>query len=240
MPKLIKGLQLLNQADPCVETFVQETGEHVILTAGELHLEVRSDAPHSSFLHQREHSVLLNSCAQRCLRDLRERFAQINVQASPPLVPFRETAILAPDMLPSKSSNGTPRGTMDVMILNGLLTLRLRARPLPSEITSFLSDNARSIRGLYKDRGGKVAPEAEVEETFTSIEGVRTVSTSRFWTAFDEVCSRVGSDWREVLTRVWSFGPRRIGANVLLDMRPSSPRSSVSSLPSYLSYFIIL
>lgn len=40
MPKLIEGLRLLNQADPCVETLVQETGEHVILTAGELHLEV--------------------------------------------------------------------------------------------------------------------------------------------------------------------------------------------------------
>lgn len=41
MSKLVDGLRLLNQADPCVETLVQETGEHVILTAGELHLEVR-------------------------------------------------------------------------------------------------------------------------------------------------------------------------------------------------------
>ncbi len=40
MPKLVRGLQLLNQADPCAEYLVQETGEHVILTAGELHLEV--------------------------------------------------------------------------------------------------------------------------------------------------------------------------------------------------------
>jgi len=42
MPKLIAGIKLLAQADPCVETFQQQTGEHVILTAGELHLEVRS------------------------------------------------------------------------------------------------------------------------------------------------------------------------------------------------------
>lgn len=42
MPKLLRGLKLLSQADPCVETFQQETGEHVILGAGELHLEVRS------------------------------------------------------------------------------------------------------------------------------------------------------------------------------------------------------
>lgn len=41
MPKLVNGLKLLSQADSCVETFQQQTGEHVILTAGELHLEVR-------------------------------------------------------------------------------------------------------------------------------------------------------------------------------------------------------
>lgn len=40
MPKLVDGLKLLVQSDPCVETFQQQTGEHVILTAGELHLEV--------------------------------------------------------------------------------------------------------------------------------------------------------------------------------------------------------
>jgi len=45
---LVKGLKLLNQADPAVEVRVQETGEHVILTVGEVHLE-------------------------RCLEDLRER-----------------------------------------------------------------------------------------------------------------------------------------------------------------------
>jgi len=44
MPKLVKGLQILNQADPCAEYIVQETGEHVILTAGELHLEVSLQA----------------------------------------------------------------------------------------------------------------------------------------------------------------------------------------------------
>ena len=68
MPKLVRGLKLLNQSDPCVETFQQQTGEHVILTAGELHLE-------------------------RCLKDLRERFARVEIQASAPIVPFRETAV---------------------------------------------------------------------------------------------------------------------------------------------------
>ncbi len=79
MPKLINGLKLLSQSDPCVETFQQQTGEHVILTAGELHLE-------------------------RCLKDLRERFARVEIQASAPIVPFRETAIKAAGVLHYSSS----------------------------------------------------------------------------------------------------------------------------------------
>lgn len=39
MPKLIRGLKVLSQSDPCVQTFQQKTGEHVLLGAGELHLE---------------------------------------------------------------------------------------------------------------------------------------------------------------------------------------------------------
>ena len=48
MNRLLSGLRLLNQADPCVEVKVQETGEHVIVAAGEVHLE-------------------------RCINDLRDR-----------------------------------------------------------------------------------------------------------------------------------------------------------------------
>jgi ribosome assembly protein 1 len=40
MGKLVEGLKMLEQADPCAEYIVQDNGEHVILTAGELHLEV--------------------------------------------------------------------------------------------------------------------------------------------------------------------------------------------------------
>ena len=40
LPQLVEGLRLLNQADSCVQVLVQDSGEHVILTAGELHLEV--------------------------------------------------------------------------------------------------------------------------------------------------------------------------------------------------------
>jgi ribosome assembly protein 1 len=68
MPALIRGLKLLNQADPCVKVILQETGEYVLITAGEVHL-------------------------RRCLQDLRERYAHVEVNASQPIVPFRETIV---------------------------------------------------------------------------------------------------------------------------------------------------
>jgi len=39
MDALLRGMKLLNQSDPCVEVLVQETGEHVIAAAGEVHLQ---------------------------------------------------------------------------------------------------------------------------------------------------------------------------------------------------------
>lgn len=66
--KLVQGLQLLYRVDPQVEVGILPTGEHVIGTAGEVHLE-------------------------RCLRDLIETFACVKVLASEPLVSFRETIV---------------------------------------------------------------------------------------------------------------------------------------------------
>ena len=91
MPKLIRGMKLLSYADPCVETFQQSTGEHVILTAGELHLEV-------CFAWDGSWSDESDPHSQRCLKDLRERFAKVEIQPSEPIVPFRETAIKSPGM----------------------------------------------------------------------------------------------------------------------------------------------
>lgn len=52
MERLVRGMKLLNQADPCVQVMVQETGEHVLVAAGEVHL-------------------------QRCCEDLRKRYVTL-------------------------------------------------------------------------------------------------------------------------------------------------------------------
>ena len=68
---LVDGMKLLNQADPSVELLVQETGEHVLAAAGEVHL-------------------------QKCLDDLENQYARVRLKVSAPIIPFRETVIPPP------------------------------------------------------------------------------------------------------------------------------------------------
>ncbi len=63
---------MLNQSDPCVEVKIQETGEHIIVTTGEVHL-------------------------QRCVNDL-TNFSGIELNCSEPIVPFKETIIERPKL----------------------------------------------------------------------------------------------------------------------------------------------
>lgn len=81
LPKLVEGLNRLAKSDPCVQVSHEETGEHIIAGAGELHLEI-------------------------CLKDLEEDFAGVPITRSPPVVSFRETVQkLSSCVCMSKSAN---------------------------------------------------------------------------------------------------------------------------------------
>ncbi|KAK4046864.1 Cytoplasmic GTPase/eEF2-like protein (ribosomal biogenesis) [Microbotryomycetes sp. JL201] len=196
MPKLVEGLRMLNQADPCVETLVQETGEHVILTAGELHLE-------------------------RCLKDLRDRFARIEITVSPPIVPFRETSVVAPEMVPSKHPEH-PRGTFLGTVGSGLVKYSIRAVPMPPSITSFLTANMSTLKRLQQDRRGLVGQSRADDESDEARGDVTTdemkpVKPEEFWTELDRVLKDSGKEWAGLADCVWAFGPRRVGPNMLID-----------------------
>jgi len=66
LPKLVEGLKRLSKSDPMVQILTEESGEHIIAGAGELHLEI-------------------------CLKDLEEDHAQIPLKKSDPVVSYRET-----------------------------------------------------------------------------------------------------------------------------------------------------
>lgn len=66
LPKLVEGLKRLSKSDPLVQCSIEESGEHIVAGAGELHLEI-------------------------CLKDLEEDHAGIPLKVSDPVVSYRET-----------------------------------------------------------------------------------------------------------------------------------------------------
>ncbi|KAJ1330012.1 hypothetical protein BSLG_009800 [Batrachochytrium salamandrivorans] len=201
MSQLMAGLALLNRADPCVEVILEDSGENVIVCAGELHLE-------------------------RCLRDLRERFARISIQASPPIVPFRETLSINPatsqpamggillkdnpiDTI-SVSDVNTPlqTGTVILTTKNKICTLRLRAVPFPPPVRDFLSASAIRLQefDLIKD----LTKRAEEIRQF-NVELLECLSSAV--KDGDGVVAKV--DWESIIQGIVCFGPKGVGSNVL-------------------------
>jgi elongation factor 2 len=82
LPKLVEGLKRLAKSDPMVQCSMEDTGEHIIAGAGELHLEI-------------------------CLKDLQEDFmGGAPIRVSDPVVSFRETVSKASEkIVMSKSPN---------------------------------------------------------------------------------------------------------------------------------------
>merc|ERR1711990_1193896 len=81
LPKLVEGLKRLSKSDPMVQISMEESGEHIIAGAGELHLEI-------------------------CLKDLEEDHAGIPLRKSDPVVSYRESVTeMSATMCLSKSPN---------------------------------------------------------------------------------------------------------------------------------------
>ncbi|KAI8141466.1 P-loop containing nucleoside triphosphate hydrolase protein [Fennellomyces sp. T-0311] len=204
MDKLVEGLRLLNQADPCVEVLLQETGEHVILTAGELHLE-------------------------RCLRDLKERFAKIDIHVSAPIVPFRES-IVSSDLSASKETENGPvqRGLQEIQSSSKNVTLKVHTVPLPNDITEFLSQHTSTIKSIVEQKAvKKTSDEEDMLEQVPLDSGEKVLSADEFQSTlrakFAEAQKRGGplaSLWENIVDQIWSFGPRRIGPNILVNRIP--------------------
>ncbi|OAL70515.1 ribosome biogenesis protein Ria1 [Trichophyton violaceum] len=209
--KMINGLKMLERSDPCAQYEVLPSGEHVILTAGELHLE-------------------------RCLKDLRERFAKCEIQAGESIVPYRETIISAAEMNPPKNPD-LPRGTVIATSGSKQLKFQIRVRPLPRSISEFLLKQAETIKRIYgrrrhlstdatkesdDDTPETDSPHEDREEGATSSR--TTLSAEDFKKELETCFSAVKEDkevWGNALAKILEFGPKKIGANILFDATPT-------------------
>ncbi|KAG2417716.1 hypothetical protein HFD88_008935 [Aspergillus terreus] len=208
--KMVTGLRLLEQSDPCAQYEVLPNGEHVILTAGELHLE-------------------------RCLKDLRERFARCDIQTGETIVPYRETIVSVPDMAPPKNPD-LGRGGLQTVSSSKQLTMRLRVVPLPAAVTDFLTKQVGTIKRLQSQKRSAAETKASSEDANGAPDGTPHVETSdatnealegsilslqdfkkQLTKIFDEEVKEDRELWKNVVERITAFGPRRIGPNILVD-----------------------
>jgi ribosome assembly protein 1 len=208
LDKMINGLKLLVQSDPCAEYEQLPSGEHVILTAGELHLE-------------------------RCLKDLEERFAKCKIQAGEPIVPYRESTVAAAEMNPPKNPE-LGRGVVVSATASKQVSVRLQVRPLPPSVTEFLSKNSGSVKRLNSERKAEETQHSD-EHVAAEIGGAeqdgmqeveqresgQTLSPEDFKkqlkAAFGEAKKERDIWTDDVIDKITAFGPRNRGPNILID-----------------------
>ncbi|CAI4219117.1 unnamed protein product [Parascedosporium putredinis] len=197
LDKMISGLRLLVQSDPCAEYEQFESGEHVLLTAGELHLE-------------------------RCIKDLQERFARCEIQVGAPIVPYRETIVRAEEMRPPANKD-LGRGTIVASTGITQVTVRLHVRPLPQDASEFLVKHAPTIRQLYsrlKAKEEAASGQGDEQDIDDGIAITKAMSLDDFkqqlQAALENERTRERS-WKGVVDQISAFGPRRTGPNILVD-----------------------
>ncbi|KAL2826512.1 P-loop containing nucleoside triphosphate hydrolase protein [Aspergillus cavernicola] len=206
LSKMVTGLRLLEQSDPCAEYEVLPNGEHVILTAGELHLE-------------------------RCLKDLRERFAKCEIQTGQTIVPYRETIVNAPEMAAPKNPE-LGRGGVLAVSASKQLSIRLRVVPLPEAATEFITKHVGTIKRLQSEKRTIKAEgendtlpadstqQVEATDAAGETRDATLLSLDEFKKDLAKIFEDIKEDkelWKNILDKIIAFGPRRVGPNILVD-----------------------
>lgn len=223
MGLMLRGLRRLRAADLAVEFQMESTGECILSTAGEVHLE-------------------------RCLDDLQAIYAPgLQVTRSAPIVPFRETIIPPPEVDMVNETIEKDNATQHQPVNNGSdeseeqseedqdptlvvqhtadhsIMLHIRAVPLPVEVGNFLEQNVQSLKSLVLLNTTKESSDAASGASLTE-------------TAIAEICElkeklaemlKSHETLSNVVDSIIAFGPRHVGPNMLINVVKDYNRPSV-------------
>ncbi|XVF61103.1 hypothetical protein PTKIN_Ptkin08bG0102000 [Pterospermum kingtungense] len=203
MGPFMKGLRLLNRADPFVEVTVSSRGEHVLAAAGEVHLE-------------------------RCIKDLKERFAKLSLEVSPPLVSYKET-IDGDLSIPAEDLNLLSANSdfVEKMTPNGRCVVRVRVMKLPPTLTKVLEESSDLLSDIVGGKLGQSGKSLEIQglsvgEDENPIELLRKRMVDALESDIScgnendqDQIEKCKSKWLKYLRRIWALGPRQVGPNIL-------------------------
>ncbi|POO01542.1 Translation elongation factor [Trema orientale] len=200
---LMKGLKLLNRADPFVEVTVSSKGEHVLAAAGEVHLE-------------------------RCIKDLKERFARVSLEVSPPLVTYKETIEGEEwNTLENLKSLAESSDYVKKTTPNLRCDVKVQVMKLPPSLTKLLDESSDLLGDIIGGKAGHTNKKLETQIS-SSMEDENPIETLRkriMDSVESDILSRNENDedraeklkrkWIKLLKRIWSLGPQQIGPNIL-------------------------
>ncbi|GLJ44353.1 hypothetical protein SUGI_0929110 [Cryptomeria japonica] len=221
MAALAKGLQLLSKADPFVEVSVSSRGEHVLAAAGEVHLE-------------------------RCIKDLKDRFARVGLEVSPPIVSYRETIEAdATHSMDSSRSGSVSTDFVEKTTPNGRCIVRVQVIKMPFLLTKVLDDSADIFQTILEGKpehrktvGVSLKEKIQSEQKSLGEESEVTedhvlMLRKRMIDAVEREMNNGSQDrkpWLSMLQRIWAMGPRHIGPNILLSPNLSSRGGDIKGL----------
>ncbi|KAJ4710496.1 Elongation factor-like [Melia azedarach] len=200
MGAMMKGLRLLNRADPFVEVSVSSRGENVLAAAGEVHLE-------------------------RCIKDLRDRFAKVSLEVSPPLVSYKET-IEGDTSNPLENLKWLSRSSdyVEKMTSNGRCVVRVQVMKLPLMVTKVLDECADLLGSIiggqaYKSLETHISSIAEADNPIEALKKrIMDAVENHISTGNENDKVRIEKckvEWQKLLRRIWALGPRQLGPNIL-------------------------
>ncbi|XP_044758904.1 elongation factor-like GTPase 1 [Coccinella septempunctata] len=186
---LLDGAKELMRNDSCVQFYIQETGEFVLSTSGSVHLE-------------------------KCLEDLKTKFAKVEFTVSPPMVLLRETII--------HESNRYDSGYDEskiVSLTSGPFTVSVIAVSLPTYISNFVEHNYELLKMIEEFSARNVGESNEDGEKVFADEKINS-AVSRLKENLRNVFSTENNLWATLHDKIWSVGERKNSINLLINGIP--------------------
>lgn len=193
LPTLRKGLKLLMQSDSCVQVSMQETGEYVLLTAGDVHLA-------------------------KCLEDLTTKFAKIDINVSKPMVALKETLIKQKRILDFKI-NSVECNIKEIGLILHITTVPLPKKLVNVFKTNFkllrmIEDHQENCESeILKMSESVVAPNRE--KLFKNENTKKLVLKLK--EQLNEVFKNCYNPWTELNAKIWSVGKSHDSINILFN-----------------------
>ncbi|CAN6545639.1 unnamed protein product [Malus baccata var. baccata] len=185
---LSPGLWLLNWADPFVGVTAFDRGENVLSAAGEVHLE-------------------------RCVKDLKERFARVSLEVSPPLVSYKETIEgNVGDKLENLKFFRSSSDYVEKKTAYSRCTIKVQVIKHPPSLTKVLEDSSDLLGDILGGRASQINKKDEnpIEALKKRImDAVESGILSRGDADKDRV-EKCKLKWQKLLKRIWALGPSQV------------------------------